>query len=62
MTYHMTYELYQWAYLTMLIISRLFPGLKYFLDNREKLFTQHDVRFGTNVENGYSYTGDQHYR
>merc|ERR1719273_2138116 len=37
-------------------------GLQFFLDNRSKLFSRHDIKFGTNVENGYSYTGDEHYR
>ena len=37
-------------------------GLQFFKDNREKLFTDHDALYGTNVSNDFRYEGDEHYR
>ena len=39
-------------------------SLKFFVDNKEELFTGHDVTFGTEKdgENRKPYIGDQHYK
>jgi hypothetical protein len=36
--------------------------LQFFIDNRQKLFTVHDTKFGVDPEPKFSYTGDEHYR
>ena len=36
--------------------------LSFFLENKEKLFGVHDIKFGIDMEPGFSYTGDEHYR
>ena len=36
--------------------------LSFFLDNEKKLFGVHDIKFGIDMEHGFSYTGNEHYR
>merc|ERR1711962_1361719 len=36
--------------------------LSFFLENEKKLFGVHDTKFGIEMESGFSYTGDEHYR
>ena len=36
--------------------------LAFFLENESKLFGVHDIKFGIDMEKGFSYTGDEHYR
>ena len=34
----------------------------FFKDHKDSLFGKHDIRFGIDVAEGFSYTGDEHYR
>ena len=37
-------------------------NLQFFLQNKDRLFGHHDIKFGIDMPQKFSYTGDEHYR